>query len=595
MKGYLLIVLHAHLPFVRHPDHDRWLEEDWLFEAIIETYIPLLRSFENLERAGVPFRVTLSMSPTLTAMLEDEVLQQRFLRHLDRLIEFSRKEIKRTRWMPEYLPLAERYYKLYIETRRFFRDRLGCRLVPAFARHEEAGSLEIMTCGATHGFLPLMLGDRSLWRGQIHTAVRDHERVFGRKPKGMWLPECGYTEGVDEILAEAGIEYVYLDTHAILHAQPTPPYGVYTPVRMPSGPCAFGRDQQSSTQVWAAEVGYPGDPVYREFYRDVGYDLDYEYVKPYLHDDGHRTNLGVKYYRVTGDGDEKKPYDFANAKEKAARHAEDFLKRRAKQIQTLAPDMDRPPVIVAPYDAELFGHWWFEGPQFLEFLFMKAHFDQGDVELTTGSDYLAKSPEPPSAAPSLSSWGHNGYCEYWLDPSNDWMYPQLHRAGDELIAIAEAADSPATERSAAESAATDSPTTESSTIEGADGDGSGNRFTIVTPELRERIVRQLAREFLLAQGSDWAFILKTGTMTEYAKWRFEDHLENFGELRDSFWTGRVDLSRLEYLEGKHNIFPDIDVSVWRRDWPSRAVEAAQSLARPQNEASTSPSASSPSS
>ena len=590
-RGFLLMVLHAHLPFVRHPDHDRWLEEDWLYEAIIETYLPLLRTFDSLLQSGVRFRLTLTMSPTLTAMLEDPVLQERFLAHLDRLIELATREVERTRWMPEFCHLAERYLDLFRRTRHEFEHVHGRRLVPAFARFEEAGCLEILTCGATHGFLPLMLDDVQLWRGQILTAADDHERLFGRRPRGIWLPECGYAPGVDTVLAEAGIRHFFVDSHGVTHAAPRPRFGVYAPIRTPGGPLAFGRDPQSSRQVWSAEAGYPGDPDYREFYRDVGFDLDYDYVRPYLHSDGNRTHLGIKYYRVTKQGDHKEPYDFSRAKERAARHAEDFIARRIRQVEDMAPRMARPPVVVSPYDAELFGHWWFEGPQWLEYLLLKLHHDQSTLETITASDYEERISNIEEATPSMSSWGHNGYCEYWLDPTNDWIYPPLLDAGERLESLAD----------------------QFFRLGNGTDHAQGNA-------LAERALAQAAREYLLAQGSDWAFILRTGTVTEYAKWRVDGHLSNFTRLVDDILAAQIDEAWLAELEAQNIVAPGVDFRVWSHEYgkpddePTTGDDAdadsghdrdgdygadggadADSGRRAQSDANTLPSSSSPSS
>ena len=532
-QGYLAFVLHAHLPYVRHPEHARFLEEDWLYEAITETYIPLIDAFDALLRDGVPFRLTMSVTPPLAGMLSDPLLQERYVRHLDRLIELSLKEIDRTRRMPEFAALARQYHDWFQRARTVFVDRYDRNLVRAFRRFQDAGVLEIMTCGATHGFLPLMLGNRSLWRGQIATAAADYERHFGRAPRGIWLPECGYEPGVDEILAEEGIRFFVVDTHGVLHATPRPRYAVYAPIVTRNGVAAFARDPESSKQVWSAEEGYPGDVTYREFYRDVGWDLDYEYVKPYLHGGGQRTNLGIKYYRITGQGDHKEPYDVARARQRSAEHAGNFMFNREKQAAYLQGVLGRPPIIVAPYDAELFGHWWFEGPWFLEYLLRKIAHDQDTIRTITLSEYLDEHPVNQIATPSFSSWGYKGYCEVWLEGSNDWIYRHLHRAGLRMIDLAKTA-------AGEEWAAATSP-------EGA---------------LRWRALRQAARELLLAQSSDWAFIMKTGTMTAYAVARTREHLANFTKLCEELRGGGIDEGFLARIEAKNNIFPEIDPLVW---------------------------------
>ena len=133
----------------------------------------------------------------------------------------------------------------------------------------------------------------------------------------MWLPECGYTAGVDELLRDAGIRYFFVDTHAVMFAEPRPKFGVYAPIICPrSGVAALARDTESSKQVWSAIEGYPGDYNYRDFYRDVGFDLDFDYLRPHLHKTGIRSHLGIKYYKITGRTDHKQPYNPTAALEK---------------------------------------------------------------------------------------------------------------------------------------------------------------------------------------------------------------------------------------------------------------------------------------
>jgi 1,4-alpha-glucan branching enzyme len=299
--GYFALVLHAHLPYVRHPEYQEFLEEDWLFEAITETYAPLLRRFETLRSEGVRFRITMTVTPPLASMLEDRLLQSRYLSYLDKRIELLEKEVKGNKGT-HVEAIARHYHKEYSEVKSFVFQNYRGRILQSFRSLEESGHLELITCTATHGFLPLMK-DESALREQIRTAVISHEHHFGRKPRGIWLAECGYTDGVDKILADAGIDYFFVDSHGILFGDPQPVYGVYAPVITENGVNVFARDEESSKQVWSQKEGYPGDYIYREFYRDLGYDADYDYIKPYLHSDGRRRGLGIKYHRITGNVD----------------------------------------------------------------------------------------------------------------------------------------------------------------------------------------------------------------------------------------------------------------------------------------------------
>jgi len=530
--GYVALHLHAHLPFVRHPEFEDFLEEDWLYEAISETYLPLLRVFDRAVDEGIPFRLSVTLSPTLVAMLRDGLLMRRYAARLDRLCELADREVHRTRHDPAFHSLALHYRREYGELARLFGQRYRGDLVTAFRRLEEAGRLEIVTSAATHAFLPLLQRHPEAVRAQLAVAVAHHRRHFGREPAGIWLPECGYYPGVERLLAEQNLRFFFVDSHGVLDASPAPRCGVYAPIYTPSGPAAFGRDPRSSEQVWSAERGYPGDPDYREFYRDIGWDLDAEHVHGWLQPTGQRRSLGIKYYRITGRTAHKQPYDPVRARERAAFHAADFAASRRRQIEELAaraPGLR--PLVVAPYDAELYGHWWHEGPTFLDHLLRKVAEDTRVFRLITPGDYLRQGPELQVANPPLSSWGEGGYAGVWLDGSNDWIYRHLHRAAERMIELAR--DHPQ-----------------------AQG-------------LTRRALDQAARELLLAQSSDWAFIMKTGTMVEYAVRRTKDHLLRFGRLHDELRAGRIDEAWLAGVEEKDNLFPEIDWRVYRPRAPER--------------------------
>lgn len=523
-KGYLSLILHAHLPFVRHPEYEEFLEEDWLFEAITETYIPLIHIFEKLTEDKVPFKLTLSVTPTLISMLIDPLLQSRYLRHLDRLIELADKEVKRTCWQPEFNRLALMYHHRFTSARHTFNDVYKCNLINAIKRFQDNGGLELITCAATHGYLPLMEVYRKVTRAQIKAGVTLHQKVFGRKPQGIWLPECGYNPGDDEILKEEGVRYFITDTHGILFGSPRPKFGVYAPVYCRSGVAAFGRDMESSKSVWSAIEGYPGDYDYREFYRDIGFDLDYDYIRPYINPDGTRINTGIKYYRITGNAEHKQPYNPERAMQKAAEHAGNFMFNRERQAEYLHHIMGRCPIIISPYDAELYGHWWFEGPMWLDFLLRKLAYDQKTIRLITPGEYLSIYPRNQVLTPSLSSWGYKGYSEVWLCGENDWIYRHLHKAAERMVESA-------------------------SNHNGANG-------------LTQRALNQMARELLLMQSSDWAFIMKTGSFVSYAVKRIRDHLYRFTRLYNEVKSDRVNESFLNEVEHKDNIFPEIDYRVY---------------------------------
>lgn len=516
-KGYLAIILHAHLPYVRHPEREGMLEERWLFEAITDCYLPLLDVFSGWERDGVDGRVAMSLTPTLASMLDDELLRQRYRRFLDGQLELAGRELDRTRgsslervaWM--YHERLGRAHQAYVHD-------YGSDLVTAFGRLAAAGRIEIMGSAATHGYLPLLGLSRPAARAQVNVGVDHYRRSFGHVPTGFWLPECGYSPGDDELLAAAGVRYFVSETHGIMHASVRPRYGVYAPLYCPSGVAAFGRDTETSKQVWSANEGYPGDYLYREFYRDIGYDLDLDYLEPYLPPGRLRTHTGFKYYRITGPGEHKEVYDPDRAREKASEHAGNFTFNRGHQVGHLASIMDRPPIIVAPYDAELFGHWWFEGPEWLDR--MVRGLGATGVRALTPGDYLKLHRRNQVAVPSMSSWGYRGFNEVWLEGSNDWVYRHLHLASDRMGELAAA-------------------------FPGAWG-------------ILQRALNQAARELLLASASDWPFIMKANTVVGYARKRVCEHVDNFNRLRDQIVDGRIDEGLLADLERHNNVFPGIN-------------------------------------
>jgi 1,4-alpha-glucan branching enzyme len=313
-----------------------------------------------------------------------------------------------------------------------------------------------------------------------------------------------------------------------------PAYSVYAPVSCPSGVFSFGRDIETSKQVWSSVEGYPGDFDYRDFYRDIGFDLDLDYVRSYIRPDGIRTYTGLKYYRITGKTDRKKPYVKKQARKKAVNHAHHFISNRQHQIDFLSKtfkDFHIPlkPVITALYDAELFGHWWFEGPDWLDFLLRGINKERVNFRTITPSEYLHLLPSQYTGLqfcqPSMSSWGHKGYNEVWLNSSNDYIYRHIHKATERMINLAK-------------------------------------KFNNANGIVR-RALNQALRELLLSQHSDWAFIMDSSTAAGYAKKRFEEHIMRFNNLYRSIISGNIPEKWLGEIEEKDRIFKDIDYRVFR--------------------------------
>ena len=555
-KGYVSFVLHAHLPFIHHPESDDYLEESWLYEAISETYLPLLKYFKMLVDEKVNFRITMSMTPPLLSMLDSKLLQQKYIKYLENLIELSKKEIKRTTFNQKINNLSHYYFERYSEDLRLYRDVFNCDIISQFKHFQDIGVLEIITCGATHGYFPILYVNEKTVRAQIAVGVQTYERFFGRKPRGIWLPECGYVPEADKYLREFGLDYAIVESHGVLYANPTPIYGTLAPIVSPDGFTVFGRDMESSRQVWSSINGYPGDFNYRDFYKDIGYETDYEYIKPYIAHNGVRVHTGIKYHRITGKTDNKDIYDIQWAKDSAEKQAGHFLNSRTKQIENASKYMDKPPIVLCPYDAELYGHWWYEGPYWLYILFKKVYYDECNFELITPSEYIDKYPLIQQCTPCRSSWGANGYSEVWLNPSNDYAHKHLHKAGDRMCELAYNF----------RNVKSDLDNLEYEISELKKQKKSVTKITSTKKykdlKLQLRALNQAARELLLLQSSDWLFIITNNTMVDYAHRRIKDHTGRFTRLYNELNSGKIDKKFLEEIELKDAIFPDIDYRIY---------------------------------
>ncbi len=509
--SYLCLFLNAHLPYVRHTEQDDFLEEDWFLEAVIETYMPLVDALEGLLREGVPYRLAVSLSPTLCEMLADDLLLSRCRRRIERLHTLAAEEARRHAPDPEVSRVASMYESRFAHLGELFRS-WGGDILARFRGLAENGAVELLTTAATHAVLPLLRREESV-RAQVRIGVRNHEKHFGRRPGGFWLPECAYGRGVDRFLRAEGIEYSFVDSHGLAYASPKPRYSCFRPVRSEGGVAFFARDPESAREVWSRDEGYSGHPDYREFHRDLGYDADEEYIRSRIFPGGGRRHTGIKYHRITGRVPlgEKLIYDPEAASSRAREHAKDFVRKRLEQAGRLSGAMKESPVIACLYDAELFGHWWFEGVEFLtEVLRLLAQ--QDGLALTTPSSMLDASGQLQTCEPAASSWGYRGYFETWVNASNDWVLPVVHAAEDSVARI---------------------------------------------PAADSRIRVQALRELLLLQASDWPFIISCDTHVEYAVRRIREHSEKLEHL--AAMVGRNDLDRpgLAEMEARDPIFPEL--------------------------------------
>ena len=517
VQGKLAIVLHAHLPYVRNNEVNS-LEEDWLFQAILECYIPILQIIES-SKAENPTntKLTISLSPTLLSLLQNEKIQNTFPSWINTRIDFLKD-------LPYTERLASKFLVRNLNDKYTYWEKCSGNLIEKFRNLNQSGNLDILTCAATHGYLPILRENPETVKGQIYTAIRSHKNIFGTKPLGIWLPECAYYEKLDQILFNAGIRYAVLDGHGILNATPRPRYGVYAPICSKSGVAFFGRDSESTLPVWSAKDGFPGDSVYREFHKDLGWELPASILKK----KGIPSTrpLGLKYYRITNENlslGKKEFYIENEAKKKVEEHSDIYLEARSKQLESLPLSSSFSPLLVAPFDAELFGHWWYEGPLFIEQILKKS--TNYLIKLTNLKEFLIEKPNLQVCDPSPSSWGQGGYHNYWLNDKNAWIVPEITKAGSKFVEL------------------------------------SSRGFT---NETSKRLLKQAARELLLSESSDWSFILRAGTTTELAKDRIDRHLFRFWKLVEMIQNlSSINFEFLENIEEEDKIFPDINIDDWK--------------------------------
>ena len=495
------------------------LEEDWFFQALMECYLPLLKVLEDAFNAKKQRpKLTISLSPTLLSLLNDQDLKNRFPKWLKLRLNLLKKVNK-----PQKESADSLANKISIQ----LSDWSSCEgnLIKRFSDLRQSNVIDILTCAATHGYLPLLRENTECVFSQLSTAVKEHNRFFGVNPQGIWLPECAYFEGLDKLMIENGLRYSILDGHGILHARPRPKYGIYAPICTRNGVAFFGRDSDSTLPVWSSRHGYPGDSEYREFHRDLGWDLPIETLRKIGINEPRP--LGLKLNKVTGQNiplKEKHFYQAGKAEIKVKEHAKEYLLGRKIQVNSLYQTINQEPILVAPFDAELFGHWWFEGPRFLSELFKQAE-DQG-IEFTKLNDVLNEKPTLQLCDPCPSSWGQGGFHKYWLNESNSWLIPEWSKAGKAMVEICT--------------------------------NGVKNEYQI-------RVLQQASRELLLSQSSDWSFILRAGTTTELAQERIDRHLKRFWLLINSLGNDEeLPQEKLLALEKEDCIFPLVQANDWQR-------------------------------
>ncbi len=526
MSRYCSIVLHAHVPWVRNPGPEKCLEEDWLFGAIVECYVPLLEMLYRLREDEVPWKLTVNLSPPLLFMLRDRMLTRKALDYFDRTIKLAQDEARRD-GDSEFGEIAASYEERFSRLRQLYVDTFNCDLVSAFADLHESGHIELTGSAATHGILPLLMKVPESVTTQIRMGLAEFEKTFGFRPRGFWLPECAFAPALSEILSEEGIEWTLVDTHGLTTSEGGEGVFPHLPAVTGHGLKVFCRNRDANRQVWNAQTGYPADPRYRDFFRDIGFEAPTDVLAEYLGGSEVRRFTGLKFYRRTGDDvEEKEIYDPNLANQAVEENAIHFVNSLGAQLASLESGGIERPVVVGAFDAALFGHWWFEGIEFLNRVFRKAA-ERHDFSLTNPGEYLDEAPELPRAMPTSSSWGEGGFFEPWMNEQNSWIYADLYDRGLRLQRMVQMQ--------------------------------MENREDMPEAKARhrERCLRQLTRDLLMAQGSDWSSLMNAESSRTFAEEKLRDYLDAF----DRAWeicTSFGDPAPLEELEKRYPIFSDIE-------------------------------------
>lgn len=497
-KVKIVLALHAHLPYVRNPEEKFPLQELWLHHAVTESYIPLILCFRQLVKNNINFNITLSISPTLLCMLSDDYYKTKYREYLRTLTELLKSKLSGCR--DDALKEALSFLlKRNEEIIQFYNEIQG-DIINEFSQLSGSG-LNLITTAATHALLPLLRFSPGLIQTQIDIGQKTFRDKFGFIPEGFWLPEMGYFADLDKLLNKSGIKYTFLEAHSVFLANQRPSYGNFYPSVTESGLKIFPRDLPLSNAIWSANKGYPGHPDYREFHFDYTYSLNTQELSEYGVD---KIPFGLKIYRISGKDQPKEFYNRSKAVKAVEKHSDDFILKIRERAQVIQKHVGKTPVLTLPFDAELFGHWWYEGPEFLKTLITRIAKTE-DIELV--SPLQVKDNYSEKIKPAESSWGREGFFTSWTNPECTWIYPVLA----DLV----------------------------------------TRFSEL--KIKDNITSaQVLKELLLASSSDWTFLIANDTSADYARMRLKDHLSSAGKIINSIEAGKINK---KYILERNELYP----------------------------------------
>lgn len=523
----LVFVLDAHMPFVRHPDSPGCVEESWFFNALSNTYLPLLRTCTTLETEGIPFKLAIAFSPTLCEMMADPLLQERYISHLDKSIEFGLAELDRSKGSVDTREHIRSELDRIELNRRDFCDIYERNILPKFDYFAMHGYLEILATTATSCFLPLYSDIPEAINAQIETGLLVYRKHFTAIPTGFWLPAMAWCPRLAPIIKAYGFQYTFVDSHAVLFADPPSDTGVFSPAICSNGLLVFARDFFSLTDVTSTDSSFDQNKVYLDTERDVGFELSESLLSPLFDVHQGRRITGFRYYAKSAENqDQGSLYDEGLARTQIEEDARQFIQRRFETLNKASSLLEGAPVsICATYPASLFGQSWYEGPAWLEATFRQLAVHP---ELSAALPCQRAIPRQLSQPiePYCSSGLQGGYAEDVLNSANDWMYPYIRKATLRMIDLAERFP-----------------------------DDNG---------LKERALNMSARELLLAQSMDWFIMMNDREHSDYAKRRFQESVRAFTVVYESLGSNFISTEWLTKIEKVDNLFPEINYRVYSK-------------------------------
>jgi 1,4-alpha-glucan branching enzyme len=520
----LALTIIAHQGYIRHTDDDgAYLQQRAaFFSAISDTYLPLLRLFETLERDKVPFRAAMVFSPTLCALFSDPLIQQGYIQWQDKVIALGRSELAK---QGETSGLTKTCLSLAEQNRQDFVEKYRCNLLSGFMRFIQSGYIEVLATCATYAFLPHYADMREVWNAQIEVGLRSHKEFFSIAPEGFWLPYLGYAPGIEKALKSYGFSYTILDTHGLLFANPLPEKGVFSPARCENSFAVFARDGAVMEGIPTVE-DYMLNPLYRNQNRDLVFEEDL--LSGFMGEGSARIPSGYKYW-ANGKGGGGGYYDPQAARGQAKKDAAGFLahkKQRLLEGEQVCPDARLS--LVYTLNARMLGELWSEGLWWLEELFRLGAKDP-DISFVTPESLLENQFSLQKITPYMSAACGNGYGENLLDNTNAWLIRYVRKACGRMIDL--------TDRF------------------------SGERG------VRARMLNLAAKEALLSLASDWPKMLHGWRSPDYAERQFKESILAFTTVFDSLGSNTMSTEWLTSCEKMSPLFPWLNYRVFSKKHP----------------------------